>query len=107
MEVKQACQKNAPGTDGPVTGTEGPARVRMASSIVENAFNCRESGCGFNCRGSRGSPKKWPKKRTRAQLKSKSCDHVVLALRCRIANRMIPRIAGQSQREAQQRFESQ
>ena len=44
-------------TDPPVRGTDGPF-------IVENAFNCRGSPCGFNCHGSRGAPKKWPKYRT-------------------------------------------
>ena len=37
-----------------------PQRERTAL-LIENAFNCSGSPYGFNCRGSRGSPKKWPK----------------------------------------------
>ena len=46
----------------PVTGTEGPF------NIVENAFNCNGSPYGFNCRGSRGAPKRRPKCRTPARV---------------------------------------
>ena len=41
----------------PITGTE-------ALLIVENAFNCNGSPCGFNCWVCRRAPKKWPKYRT-------------------------------------------
>ena len=49
------CFTRLHGTPG--RGTDGPL-------IVENAFNCNSSSYGFNCRGSRGAPKKWPKYRT-------------------------------------------
>ena len=42
------------GPPPPVTGTG-------ALLIVENAFDCNGSPYGFNCQGSRGAPKTWPK----------------------------------------------
>ena len=49
----------------PVTGTE-------ALSIVKSAFNYNGFPYGFNCRVSRGAPKKRPKYRTPARVRYKS-----------------------------------
>ena len=46
----------------PVTGTE-------ALLIVKNAFHCNGSPYGFNCRVSRGTPKKWPQYRIPARVR--------------------------------------
>ena len=47
--------------DRPVTGTE-------AVLIVTNGFNCNGPPFGFNCRVSRGAPKRRPKYRTPARV---------------------------------------
>ena len=55
------------GTNGPVVETEGAKGGRTAILIVKHSFHCNVSPCGRHCRGSRGSPTRWPKLRTRVR----------------------------------------
>ena len=48
------CKRPARGTDPPVRGTDGPFNCRKCRKCL----NCNGSSCSFNCRGSRGSPKR-------------------------------------------------
>ena len=55
------------GPPPPLTGTE-------ALFIVGNTFNCNASPYCFNCRVSRGAPKKRPKYRTPARVKQRNAE---------------------------------
>ena len=57
------------GTNGPVRRTNPPVTGTEALLIVENASNCSGTPYGFNCKLSRGAPKKWPNYRTPARVK--------------------------------------
>ena len=64
---------------------KNPRKIR--SAITLNPFNCNGSPYDFNCRGSRGAPKKWPNKRTPARA-SNPLDHLKIVISCALQRAM-------------------
>ena len=93
MDASCRCKGNGcprKGNRRPRKGNRPPGTGTEALLIVENVFKCIGSSYGFNCRGPRGAPQKWPKYRTPARavyiplkfFKTRYCPKGVLPQRC-------------------------